>query len=216
MAGFFIKKLLNMNYLGHFYVASITNSSYCGALLGDFIKGNQWQHLPHSLQLGILLHRRLDSWIDQWVINEQITSLFPNQIRRFAPIALDLYWDYQLASYWSHWHPQPLPDLTRKIYSQLHHPDLPLSAQRVIESMIHHDWLAQYNQPDFIFNALQYIQKRMRSTIPVMTLVDTLWNQNQLLHSKTEQLVHNLKQLPFIWRHKILTEQFSIKYRPHC
>lgn len=198
-----------MNYLGHFYVASITNSSYCGALLGDFIKGHQWQTLPHSLQLGILLHRRLDSWIDQWVIHHQITAQFPHQIRRFAPIALDLYWDYQIACNWTDWHLTPLTHVIQEIYDHLSHPTLPISAQKVVESMLENDWLSQYNQLHFIPNALKSIENRMSSSIPINMLINTLKNQEQLLQDKSIHLMQDIQQLAPQWRQEIASKMID-------
>ncbi|CAG9296378.1 acyl carrier protein phosphodiesterase [Celerinatantimonas diazotrophica] len=193
-----------MNYLGHFYLAHISQTSYQGALLGDFVKGNRWHNYPHSEQIGILLHRALDSWIDQWTIEQGINALFKGALRRFAPIALDLYWDYQLASHWTRFQPTTIEQFAAQVYDSLSPQSMPPPAQRVAQNIIAHDALSNYQQPDFILSALKRISERMSNKLPYQPLSEALWQQQNVLQEKFEQLMHDLPILAEQWKMQVV------------
>lgn len=195
-----------MNYLGHFYVADLTHSSYAGALLGDFIKGRQWQNFPRSLQAGILYHRQLDQWIDRYIIDNRLTELFSPTVRRFAPIALDLYWDYCLANQWTLWHPQALSIFSENVYTQLASHQLPEKAQIVSQKMRDYDWLLFYQQDGFIERALGYISRRFSKKPPFTKLTEELWQQHANLEQFFPQLMQDLlAQFP-AWKEQIVDQ----------
>ncbi|EJN6829246.1 ACP phosphodiesterase [Vibrio cidicii] len=99
-----------MNFLAHLHLAQFAGSNLLGNLLGDFVKGDPYPHYPKAIADGIRLHRLIDSFTDQHDLLSECKMRFPTQLRRFAPIALDLFWDHCLASHWSDYHPQTLED----------------------------------------------------------------------------------------------------------
>ncbi|KYN90737.1 ACP phosphodiesterase [Vibrio cidicii] len=99
-----------MNFLAHLHLAQFAGSNLLGNLLGDFVKGDPYPHYPKAIADGIRLHRLIDSFTDQHDLLSECKMRFPTQLRRFAPIALDVFWDHCLASHWSDYHPQTLAD----------------------------------------------------------------------------------------------------------
>ncbi|MFM2481571.1 ACP phosphodiesterase [Celerinatantimonas sp. YJH-8] len=195
-----------MNYLGHFYLANLTHSSYCGALLGDFIKGRQWQHFPRSLQVGILYHRKLDQWIDHYSLQLQLTELFSPEIRRFAPIGLDLFWDYCLANQWTTWHPQALSEFSLQVYQQLSTHQLPDNAQIISQKMRDFDWLQFYQHDVFIERALRFIAKRLKKPDELSQLGQEIWQCQEQLNAAFPQIMQQLfKQLPD-WKNAVANQ----------
>ncbi|MFM2477509.1 ACP phosphodiesterase [Celerinatantimonas sp. MCCC 1A17872] len=192
-----------MNYLGHFYLAHLTHTSYQGALLGDFVRGKRWQDYQSAEQLGILLHRTLDGWIDQWTIDSGINALFNAALRRFAPIALDLYWDYQLASRWSEFEAIPLQQFAEHVYHSLKPQAMPTRAQETAQNMTEHNWLGHYQQPDFILRALKRISERMNHKLPYQALSEALWAQELKLRQQFDQLMRMIPILAPQWQEKI-------------
>lgn len=192
-----------MNYLGHFYLAQLSQTSYLGALLGDFVKGNRWYNYPRDKQIGILLHRTLDSWIDQWTIDQGINALFEGSLRRFAPIILDLYWDYQLASRWTEFQASTIEQFAAQVYASLKDQPMPAPAQRTVKNIITHNALIQYQQPDFILSALKGISKRMNNKLPYQPLIEALWQNQSILQQKFNQLMHPLPTLAIHWKAQV-------------
>ncbi|MFM2485286.1 acyl carrier protein phosphodiesterase [Celerinatantimonas yamalensis] len=203
-----------MNYLGHFYLAAQTKTSFVGALLGDFVKGHAWQSHTQSEQIGILLHRQLDSWIDQWVIDEQLTALFPGEQRRYAPIALDLYWDYQLACSWPTCSSLSLSEFSQSVYLQLTQSPLPHSAAHVAHQMIEYDWLNRYEKRVFIQNALAHISQRIRRPMPVAALCCSLQTHHDHLSQKFTQLIDALHHYAPLWHTAARHSVQAVQSRP--
>ncbi len=69
--------------------------------MGDFVKGNPAGLYSDVLVQGIRLHRFVDSFTDQHALVIALKSNFPPALRRFAPIALDMFWDHCLAKHWN-------------------------------------------------------------------------------------------------------------------
>ncbi|MDG3085594.1 ACP phosphodiesterase [Vibrio hannami] len=97
-----------MNFLAHLHIAYRCNSDLAGNLLGDFVKGDPYASYTTKVANGIKLHRFVDSFTDKHEVMKQGKSYFPEELRRFAPIALDLFWDHCLASRWAQYHPNNL------------------------------------------------------------------------------------------------------------
>ena len=98
-----------MNFLAHLHIADATQTNLAGAMAGDFIKGS----LPLSLtefQLGVVLHRKVDRFIDSHPDLKALSRQFPKGYRRTAGILLDMAFDHYLAQHWEQFYPQPLAD----------------------------------------------------------------------------------------------------------
>ena len=83
-----------MNYLAHLHLARHSDDAMLGALLGDFVFGmsgpDAW---PDEIRREILLHRRIDRFTDDHPVVVAARTRFPEGRRRYAGIALDVYYD---------------------------------------------------------------------------------------------------------------------------
>ncbi|HAS8520669.1 TPA: DUF479 domain-containing protein [Vibrio vulnificus] len=89
-----------MNYLAHLHLADVANSDMLGNLLGDFAKGDPSKQYSSEIARGIRLHRAVDKFVDTHGIVQACKKRFPEAQRRFALIALDMFWDHCLAMHW--------------------------------------------------------------------------------------------------------------------
>lgn len=89
-----------MNFLGHLLLAEYTATSMPGAILGDMVRGRDFEQYPADIALGIRLHRRLDTLTDQHPSIRQAVRDYPADGRRYAPVLLDLVVDYCLVQAW--------------------------------------------------------------------------------------------------------------------
>lgn len=113
-----------MNFLAHLHIASVTKSSFLGNFLGDFVKGSPDGLFSERTVQGIRLHRFVDSYTDQHALIKSCKPLFPKSLRRFSPIALDMFWDHCLAKHWLQFHANPLVDFCLQAELQINRESL--------------------------------------------------------------------------------------------
>lgn len=89
-----------MNHLAHLRLADPAGNARLGALIGDFVRGDLAGLFPGPVEIEARLHRRVASLTDGHDFTHAAKRLFPERLRRFAGIALDVYWDHLL---WRHW-----------------------------------------------------------------------------------------------------------------
>lgn len=88
-----------MNYLAHLFLADDTPESLLGNLLGDFMKGVVKEQFSNSIQQGIELHRKIDSYTDSHPVVRNAKHLISLERRRYAGVLLDVFYDHFLAKY---------------------------------------------------------------------------------------------------------------------
>ena len=162
-----------MNYLAHLHIADHTNTSFSGNFLGDFVKGNPDGKFPTEIVKGIRLHRHIDSFVDK---HDQVLAaklLFPKSLRRYAPIALDMFWDHFLALHWKQFHCLTLSDFCllaeRNIEKETSNKQvvLPERFEKVNGWVWQDRWLESYQKPENIDYALKRMSMRSERMAPL-------------------------------------------------
>jgi acyl carrier protein phosphodiesterase len=87
-----------MNHLAHVVLAGRNPLAVTGALLGDFWRGALDPNWPAALAAGVRLHRHIDSWTDHHPAVLEARDCFDRGFRRYAGIALDVWFDHLLAN----------------------------------------------------------------------------------------------------------------------
>jgi acyl carrier protein phosphodiesterase len=153
-----------VNYLAHCALGSAHPEYLVGGFLGDFIKGAVPGHLPHRIQIGVRLHRRLDAYsANQSDIADSIARL-PTSLRRVAPIFIDLLADHFLARNFEVLHGEPLQVFSCRSYRTLaeHQEHFPVPAQRFANFLGEHDLFGRYVRVDAVERAFARIAQRLR------------------------------------------------------
>ena len=99
-----------MNFLAHCLLAWPGQGWIAGGVLGDFVKGRLPESLPPELRAGIRLHRRIDSFANRLADMKPSVARFDDQLRRAAPVLLDIVADHCLALTWPRYSGVPLAD----------------------------------------------------------------------------------------------------------
>lgn len=152
-----------MNYLAHCWLARHTDKALLGGLLGDFVRGNaalaDW---PEPIRAEIIRHRRIDVYTDAHPQVVAARALF-GELRRYAGIVLDVYFDHRLARDWPRWNDTPLEDFTTRVYRVLHEyrAVLPPGLRRIAPVMAAHDWLGGYADRDGVDGVVRGISSRL-------------------------------------------------------
>ena len=89
-----------MNHLAHLRLASPAGDARLGGLFGDYVRGDLTGLFPRAIEIEARLHRRVDSLTDAHPFVREVKRVFPREQRRFAGIALDIYWDHLLLANW--------------------------------------------------------------------------------------------------------------------
>lgn len=169
-----------LNFLAHLHVADHCDSHLAGNLLGDFVKGNPDIQYPRLVAQGIRLHRFVDSYTDSHELIKQTKLLFPSDIRRFSPIALDVYWDYCLVNAWSDYHELSLSEFCLKAEKQTlpacldSNVHIPTRYQLMVEAMWKGRWIESYKKIENVGLALQKMSSRSLRLAPLADCFETL------------------------------------------
>ena len=151
-----------MNFLAHAYLSFDTPHLVVGNFLGDFLRHSEAQELPPAIREGILLHRKIDSYTDNHPTVKMGTARIRSFHGKYAPVVVDMFYDYLLSVHWKEYYELPLPQFSRSIYGILesHLPIMPLRLQERVPRMIAGDWLTSYSTPEGMVYAFDRIKYR--------------------------------------------------------
>lgn len=135
-----------MNYLGHIYFSFDQTDLAVANLFGDFVKGNKYLEYPGSIQKGVLLHRQIDTYIDNHPKVKTLTKKLYLELPKVAPISIDIYFDYLLAKNWRQFHSLEYNAILIQFYSKIKYIDsnYPDSFIQFITLLRERDWLSHY------------------------------------------------------------------------
>lgn len=135
-----------MNFLAHFLLSCPEEETIVGNFLADFLRKAEQDELPDPYQIGIKLHYAIDAYTDQHPRVQHSVRLLRNQHSKYAPVILDVLYDYVLAQNWPVFCDEPLAEFTARMYAilQRHLPVMPERMQRRVPNMIRHEWLLAY------------------------------------------------------------------------
>ena len=149
-----------MNFLAHLFLSDGMEQLTIGNFLADYLKNHEVKMLPRPIQEGIRLHRKIDSFTDQhFQVKQGVKRLRPVH-RKYAPVILDICYDYILARNWKRYSNEELPDFTAKVYKVLEANIglMPAFLQKRLPHMIADDWLVGYGTEEglrFTFSRLK-------------------------------------------------------------
>lgn len=158
-----------MNHLAHALVAHRTGTSITGNLMGDFVKGRPEDALDGALLTGVLLHRHVDAFTDDHPAFLRCRARVRPELRRFAGILVDVWWDHVLARDWEAYGPEPLPAFAARVYAELgrNRETLPPRMLRFVDYMVTTDLLVAYATPAGLARALDGMSRRLRRENPL-------------------------------------------------
>ena len=154
---------MRMNFLAHIFLAKHSEEAMLGAMLGDFVKADVSGKFNPQIELEIKLHRKVDVFTDSHPIVIAAKQSFDESRRRFAGIALDVFYDHVLANNWSSYSDVPLLDFTQNFYAGLikQQAMLPANLAVITPRMREQDWLGSYQDFAGVEVAITRISTRL-------------------------------------------------------
>lgn len=105
-----------MNYLAHLYLSGPSDGVRLGNFIGDYVKGNRFSLYPPEIRKGILLHRQIDSFMDEHPLSHASAELFRARYTRFSRVIIDVVYDHYLAKNWDKYSDQSLHDFVNEVH----------------------------------------------------------------------------------------------------
>ena len=167
-----------MNFLAHLFLSGNNDDWMVGNYLGDFLNKRQIESLQEDVRKGVDLHRLIDTFTDNHPDVEKACGIFRLKHRKYAPILVDIYFDYLLSKNWNRFSAVPLRSFADHAYSVLLNaaPTFPAATMDQTQRMIAGDWLMSYGQ----YKGLEFVMSKLKNRVSKPDqLEDGVWTMRQ-------------------------------------
>jgi acyl carrier protein phosphodiesterase len=186
-----------MNHFAHLVLAQPTVESTVGNLLGDFARGLEQQELAPAIMAGLRNHRAVDRFTDSHPLVQEMKLTFSAGRRRFAGIALDIYFDHLLINHWDSFEDRSLVDLIAGFYQLITEGQEMMPGEnmrRVTKRMIEYDWFGSYQQLDAIAESLDRVAERIRFANQFDNAIEDLQRNHDVIRDGFFEFYPQLQQ----------------------
>ncbi|HMB99927.1 MAG TPA: acyl carrier protein phosphodiesterase [Flavobacteriaceae bacterium] len=154
-----------MNYLAHIYLSGNNDLVTIGNFIADGIKGKDYKKFPKDIQIGILLHREIDTYTDKHKTVRKSTKRLHKKYSHYSGVIVDILYDHFLAKNWDTYSKIPLKGYVDAFYDSLeeHYEILPVRIQKIMPYMITDNWLLSYASIEGITRVLQGMNRRTKN-----------------------------------------------------
>lgn len=154
-----------MNYLAHIYLSGDNELVTIGNFMADGIKGKDYQKYPKDIQIGILLHREIDTFTDAHLTVRKSTKRLHKKYSHYSGVIVDILYDHFLAKNWKKYSDVALEIYCDNFYDSLeeHFEILPSRIQHMMPYMISGNWLVSYASIEGIQNVLEGMNRRTKN-----------------------------------------------------
>jgi len=165
-----------MNFLAHIYLSQDDPNITIGNFIADGIRGKNYKSYPKDIQIGILLHRHIDTFTDAHPIVRQSTKRLHENYSHYSGVIVDILYDHFLAKNWSDYSNTPLPEYVDNFYKLLETniDILPERIQRMMPHLISDNWLLSYAKIEGIQRVLDGMNKRTKNRSGMHTATNEL------------------------------------------
>jgi acyl carrier protein phosphodiesterase len=165
-----------MNYLAHVYLSGEHKMITIGNFMADGIKGKSYQNYPKALQIGILLHREIDTFTDAHPTFRKSTKRLHEKYGHYSGIIVDILYDHFLAKNWDNYCETPLAEYVDGFYDALedNFEILPQRIQQMLPYMISGNWLLSYASIEGIGKVLEGMNRRTKNRSQMNLAIEDL------------------------------------------
>ncbi|MFK7770976.1 MAG: ACP phosphodiesterase [Saprospiraceae bacterium] len=170
-----------MNFLAHIYLSCDNEDLLIGNFIADFIRNKEVPNFSPAIQKGIFLHRQIDTFTDEHPLVKKGTRRLQEKHHKYAPVIVDVWYDYLLANNWERYSGESLDDFCEGVYQILERrmDDLPVKLQKRLPMMIEHKWLQAYGTDEGIRYTFKRLSERLSKPEYLDGVVDNLQHFNK-------------------------------------
>ncbi len=175
-----------MNHLAHVFLAPVSPQARVGSILGDFTRGVDLASLPDPVVLGVRHHRAVDAFTDRHPQVLASKSLFSDQRRRFAGVALDILYDHYLLRHWHRFSTEASGRFISRVYTELQENEhlMPQRMARMTRYLVRDNWFDAYRDLDQIGYALDRVASRIRFANDFAGIIDEIREHDRELERR--------------------------------
>lgn len=156
-----------MNFLAHIYLSGANEMVRLGNFSADGVRGKNYLNYPEAIQVGMLLHRTIDTFTDAHPIVRQSTKRLHKKYGHYSGVIVDIFYDHFLAKNWATYSEEKLPEFIQQFYKSLtNHLDiLPERIQVLAPKMIAGNWLLSYTNLEGMQRVLNGMNTRTKGIV---------------------------------------------------
>jgi acyl carrier protein phosphodiesterase len=191
-----------VNHLAHLLLSGPDADLRAGGFLGDFVRGRLRGDFPEGVELGIRLHRYLDACTDRHPLVRDAVALFPAEHRRWAPVALDVWFDHLLARDFERFAAAALPPFAARAYDDLdaHAPLMGPAPRHFLARMRSSDLLVRYTERETVTRVLERLAERSPRTRALAAVDGAFDALAAELDARFPALLADLVRIAAAWR----------------
>jgi acyl carrier protein phosphodiesterase len=170
-----------MNFLAHAYLSFGQEEILVGNFIADFVRGKELENYPKKVQLGIRLHRAIDTYTDSHPLVKRAQSFLIPRFGHYSRVISDVFFDYFLAKNWGNYSNTDLEQFSLDTYRTLSSSPhgLPEAFCRMFHWMQMQNWLYAYREPAGIQAALDGLSRRARFDSKMNESTQVLWEKEK-------------------------------------
>lgn len=164
-------------------------------LFGDFVKGSKFQHYSSKIQEGIVLHRAIDTFIDQHKDVLDLKLMLYQDLPKVAGIAVDLFFDHLLAKNWESHHVLEYESFLNDFYnhnSKMEN-DLTPDFKQFITIFRGRKWLNHYPTNFGLAKSCEGVSKRISFTNKLAEAPEIFYKQEKEIEAVFEKYMLDAK-----------------------
>lgn len=153
-----------MNFLAHIYLSGDNDLITVGNFMADGIRGKKYTKYPKDIQVGILLHREIDTFTDAHEIVRKSKRRLHKRYNHYNGVIIDIFYDFFLAKNWHEYSSVSLQDFSNEVYDLLQKniEILPLKSKQFLKYMIEYNLLFNYQFESGIEKVLKGMNHRTK------------------------------------------------------
>lgn len=153
-----------MNYLAHIFLSNKDPKIMMGNFLGDLANNKEYLRMPDDLKRGVQLHRKIDTFTDNHPIVENAVRLMRPHHKKYAPVVVDIFYDYLLFHNWATYSDESIQDFANWSYEIIldYIEHVPERNKLKVNSMVGHNWLLGYGLMEQLHQTFLRVKKRAR------------------------------------------------------
>ncbi len=170
-----------MNFLAHAYLSFGQEEILVGNFIADFVRGKELENYPKKVQLGIRLHRAIDTYTDSHPLVKQVQSFLIPRFGHYSRVISDVFFDYFLAKNWKNYSNTDLEQFSLNSYRILTSfpQELPEAFCRMFHWMQAQNWLYAYREAAGIQAALDGLTRQARFDSKMNESTQILWEKEE-------------------------------------
>lgn len=185
-----------MNYLAHVYLSGSNDIIKVGNFMADSVKGSQYLNYEKELQLGILLHRHIDSFTDAHPIYRQSKHRLHEKYGHYSGVIMDIVYDHFLAKNWEKYSSISLPDFSKNFYEILKNnlDLLPEKTTKIVPYLVTQNWFESYASVTGIEKILLQMDYKTHHRVAMQEAVVELKNYYKEFENEFTLFFEELKE----------------------